>query len=159
MAVDPKQLQIVRRVSVAKLTQGNVVEMSKGSARPSVAVAHVVLETHRMEESAVFMKQIGMRSVLEGPEVSVFELRGGTHLLLMLREGLTPAEAPFELMVDDIRASHEQFEMLGLGPSSIEARPEIDHDVFTLLEPAGNVITVFPSHVTGADPGSIGQPS
>lgn len=51
--------------------------MSEHDQRPPVGVAHVVLETNRMEESARFMRTIGMRPMFDGPEVSVFELRGG----------------------------------------------------------------------------------
>lgn len=116
--------------------------------RPTVAVAHVVLETDRMDESAAFMQAIGMRPVFLGPQVSVLELRGGTHLLLMRRDQLTPGPAPFDLMVDDLHAAHERFTALGLAPSAIEVRPAIDHEVFTVREPAGQVITVFSSHAS-----------
>ena len=57
--------------------------MSEHDQRPPLGVAHVVLETDRMEESAHFMRTIGMRPIYQGPEVSVYELRGGTHLILM----------------------------------------------------------------------------
>lgn len=124
--------------------------MYKTAQRPDVGVAHVVLETDQMEASCQFMRIIGMRSVFEGPEVSVFELRGGTHLLLMAKAAVTGGDATFDLMVDDIHASREKFAALGLDPSSIEPRPQIDHEVFTVREPAGHVITVFSSHVTGA---------
>jgi hypothetical protein len=117
--------------------------------RPPVGVAHVVLETNRMEESARFMRTIGMRAVFEGPEVGVYELRGGTHLILMPKSKVVAGNASFDLMVDDLRATHQRFASLGLAPSAIEARPAIDHEVFTLREPAGHVITFFSSHATG----------
>jgi hypothetical protein len=47
--------------------------MNQLDERPAVGVAHVVLETDRMEASSEFMRTIGMRSVFEGPQVSVFE--------------------------------------------------------------------------------------
>ena len=122
---------------------------STDEQRPSVAVAHVVLDTDRMEESAHFIRTIGMRPVFEGPEVSVYELRGGTHLILMLKSKIVAGDAPFDLMVDDLRATHQRFTSLGLAPSPIEARPTIDHEVFTIREPAGHVITFFSSHVSG----------
>ena len=122
---------------------------STDEQRPSVAVAHVVLETDRMEESAHFIRTIGMRPVFEGPDVSVYELRGGTHLILMLKSKIVAGDAPFDLMVDDLRATHQRFTSLGLAPSPIEARPTIDHEVFTIREPAGHVITFFSSHVSG----------
>ena len=122
---------------------------SASEQRPAVAVAHVVLETDRMEDSAQFIRMIGMRPVFEGPEVSVYELRGGTHLILMLKSKIVAGDAPFDLMVDDLRATHQRFTSLGLAPSPIEARPTIDHEVFTIREPAGHVITFFSSHVSG----------
>lgn len=124
--------------------------MNKTAQRPDVGVAHVVLDTDQMEDSCQFMRIIGMRSVFEGPDVSVFELRGGTHLLLMAKATVTGGDAAFDLMVDDIHISREKFTALGLNPSQIEPRPQIDHEVFTVREPAGHVITVYSSHVTGA---------
>jgi hypothetical protein len=124
-------------------------KMSINEQRPLIGVAHVVLETDRMEESAQFMQAIGMRPFFLGPQVSVLELRGGTHLILMLKSKVAGGAAPFDLMVDDIHATHRQFTSQGLCPSAIEARPAIDHEVFTVREPAGHVITIFSSHVSG----------
>jgi hypothetical protein len=123
--------------------------MSEQDQRPAVGVAHVVLPTDRMKESAQFMRTIGMRSVFDGPEVSVYEMRGGTHLILMLKDKVVAENASFDLMVDDLHATHQRFTSLGLAPSPIEARPAIDHEVFTVREPAGSVITFFSSHASG----------
>ena len=65
--------------------------MNPNESRPPVAVAHVVLETDRMEQSAGFMQSVGMRPVFLGPQVSVLELRGGTHLILMRKDSVTAA--------------------------------------------------------------------
>ena len=123
--------------------------MSEHDPRPPLGVAHVVLETDRMEESSRFMRTIGMRPIFQGPEVSVYELRGGTHLVLMLKNVVLTGNAPFDLMVDDLRETHRRFTSLGLAPSAIEARPAVDHEVFTVREPAGQVITFFSTHVSG----------
>jgi catechol 2,3-dioxygenase-like lactoylglutathione lyase family enzyme len=123
--------------------------MSEDEQRPPLSVAHVALETDRMEESAHFMRTIGMRPVFQGPEVSVFELRGGTHLILMLKREIVAGSAPFDLMVDDLRATHRRFTSRGLTPSAIESRSAIDHEVFTVREPAGHVVTFFSSHASG----------
>jgi ribosomal protein S18 acetylase RimI-like enzyme len=119
------------------------------ASRPKVGVAHIVLETDRMEESSRFMRIIGMRPIFDGPEVSVYEMRGGTHLILMRKENVAKGNASFDLMVDDLRATHERFGAAGLDPSPIEARPTIDHEIFTLREPAGHLITFFSSHASG----------
>ena len=118
--------------------------------RPSVSIAHVVLETDRMDESAQFMRTIGMRQIFQGAEVSIYELRGGTHLILMFKEQISVGTAPFDLMVDDLSATHQQMTALGLAPSTIESKPAVNHSVFTVREPAGHVISVYSSHVSGA---------
>ncbi len=123
--------------------------MNGKDQRPSVGVAHVVLETDRMEESARFMGTIGMRPVFQGPEVSIFELRGGTHLILMLKGEVVPGDASFDLMVDDLHATHRHLASHGLAPSAIESRPGIDHEVFCVREPAGHLLTFFSSHASG----------
>ncbi|MGL4575153.1 MAG: VOC family protein [Burkholderiaceae bacterium] len=123
--------------------------MDNNEERPFVSVGHVVLHTDRMPESQKFVVALGMRPIFEGPEVSVYELRGGTHLILMRQERVTPGDASFDLMVDDLRAAHSRYASLGLAPSEIEARPHIDHEVFYLTDPTGQKITVFSSHASG----------
>lgn len=122
--------------------------MKHADERPPVWVGHVYLDTDRMAASVGFMRAIGMRPVFEGPEVSVFELRGGTHLVLMRKDSVAPGPAPFDLMVDDLHATHRAFAAQGLAPTAIEARPAIDHEVFELREPAGHLFTVFSTHVS-----------
>jgi hypothetical protein len=117
--------------------------------RPALAIAHVVLETDRMAESAAFMRSIGLRPIFEGPETSVLELRGGTHLILIRKDVIQGGDASFDLMVDDLQATHRRFVALGLAPSPIEARRSIGHEVFTVREPAGHRITIFSSHASG----------
>jgi hypothetical protein len=123
--------------------------MSGSDQRPPVAVAHVVLETDRIGESGYFMRMIGMRPIFEGSEVSVYEMRGGTHLILMRKSQIIPDNAPFDLMVDDLLMTHQRFVSLGLHPSAIEARPAISHEIFTVREPAGHTITFFSTHASG----------
>jgi len=123
--------------------------MNQNDQRPPVGVAHVVLQTDRMDDSVQFMRTIGMRPIFDGPEVSVYEMRGGTHLILMRRDKIVAGDASFDLMVDDLQATHQRFTSLGLAPSPIEARPAIDHEAFTVREPAGHVITFFSSRASG----------
>jgi hypothetical protein len=52
-------------------------------------------------------------------------------------------------MVDDLHETHRRLSALGLAPSPIEARPAIGHEVFTLREPAGHLLSVFSSHASG----------
>lgn len=91
--------------------------MKERMQRPPIGVAHVVLETDRIDQSGQFFRTIGMRPIFEGPEVCVYELRGGTHLILMRKIRVVPGDAPFDLMVDNLHEAHEQYTALGLAPS------------------------------------------
>ena len=122
--------------------------MSQADPRPPVWVGHIVLESDRLAESAAFMRQLGMRLIVERPEVAVLELRGGTHLVLIAKPDITAGDAPFDLMVDDLTETHRQFVALGLSPTPIE-RVSPEHEGFRVKEPAGHTITFYSNHVSG----------
>jgi hypothetical protein len=117
--------------------------------RPPLWIGHVVLETDRLEESARFMHTIGMRAVHQESKLAIFELRGGTHLIVIAKSEIVSKEAPFDLMVEDLRATHRRFTSLGLAPSPIEAMPSVDHEFFRVREPAGHLITFYSNHSSG----------
>ena len=123
--------------------------MSDAELRPPVWVGHVVLESDRLAETAEFMRTVGMRPVFEGPGVVILELRGGTHLVVVAKTAVVVGDAPFDLMVEDLQATHVRFTELGLAPTPIEAVPGIDHTFFRLREPAGHVLTFYSNHVSG----------
>ena len=74
------------------------------------------LTTTDVEKTATFMRKFGMRDIFQSESIVVLELRGGTHLLLQPTDDPIPpgTKAPFDLMVDEIDASHEKFEELGI---------------------------------------------
>jgi hypothetical protein len=80
--------------------------------------------------------------------VAVFELRGGTHLVVIAKEKIAADAAPFDLMVDDLHATHKEFTSLGLNPTPIETAANMPHELFRVSEPAGHVITFYSSHVS-----------
>jgi hypothetical protein len=123
--------------------------MSEKDLRPSVWIGHVVLESDRFEDTAQFMRTIGMRSIFPGPRVAVFELRGGTHLVVIAKDKIVAGEAPFDLMVEDLRATHAQFTSHGLQPTPIESADNMPHERFRVREPAGHVITFYSNHASG----------
>ena len=73
-----------------------------------------------------------MRTVFRGDDMAILELRGGTHLLLFRGDAET-GPAPFDLMVEDLDATHDNLSGRGLAVSDI-TRGEI-HDAFTLDGP------------------------
>lgn len=114
--------------------------------RPPVAVGHVFFETFDVAAAAGWFETVGLRPIASGEDFAVLELRGGTHLIVT-KAGRRPkrgAEAPFDLMVDDVDAARRGFAVKGLGPSRIR-RGSI-HDTFTLSGPGGARFTVLSSH-------------
>ena len=68
--------------------------MSEHDQRPPVGVAHVVLETDRMEEFARFMRTIGMRApCLTGRRSPYSNFEGWTHLILMIKDKTVVGDA------------------------------------------------------------------
>ena len=122
--------------------------MKQKDPRPPVWIGHVVLETDRLEESAEFMRKLGMRPIVQRAEVAVLELRGGTHLVLIAKPEITSGDAPFDLMVEDLQESHRRFAELGLAPTPIE-RVSPEHEGFKIREPAGHIITFYSNHASG----------
>ena len=122
--------------------------MSEQDLRPQVWIGHVVLETNQLDETEQFMRLIGMRPIVKRADLAVLELRGGTHLVLLFKPEIVADEAKFDLMVEDLQASHQHFIDLGLAPTPIE-RVSPEHERFTLREPAGHVIAFFSNHVSG----------
>ena len=122
--------------------------MTRIDERPPVWIGHVFMAVTDVRQSAEYMCKLGMREIFQADNISVLELRGGTHLLLQAAsDPITPGTvAPFDLMVDDLEISHEKFDALGLSPSTIQ--DNTFHRSFTLCDPSGYVITVNSSHVS-----------
>jgi hypothetical protein len=117
--------------------------------RPPIWVGHVLLFVGDLARAKSFFLAIGMRDAEPDASVGVLELRGGTHLLLLPSTSpIVPGtRAPFDLMVDDIDASHAAFCKRGLNPSPIQANPT--HRFFLLRAPDGYDVVVNSSHATG----------
>jgi hypothetical protein len=101
--------------------------------------------TGQLDESSKFMQLVGMRLIASGDEFAVLELRGGTHLVLTADPESKLIKADFDLMVEDLDATHARFTELTLNPGDIE-RGQI-HDSFELRDPGGTIITFNSSHV------------
>jgi catechol 2,3-dioxygenase-like lactoylglutathione lyase family enzyme len=114
--------------------------------RPPVWVGHLALNVSDLERSSTFWAAVGMRQVERNDQMTIFELRGGTHLLLFQSDP-APGAAPFDLMVEDIDATHAAWTERGLNVSEIQ-RGQI-HDGFDLTDPDGYVVSVRNSHVVG----------
>lgn len=117
--------------------------------RPPVAVGHVRLNVVDVGAAARWLETVGLRPIVTMDDLAVLELRGGTHVVVRLAERApAPASAaPFDLMVDDVDATHRDYAEKGLSPSPI-SRGRI-HDSFQLTGPDGWRFTVNSSHASG----------
>jgi catechol 2,3-dioxygenase-like lactoylglutathione lyase family enzyme len=114
--------------------------------RPPVAIGHVSLAATDVDAAAQWFERLGLRPIAGDEDFAVLELRGGTHLVVSkaARRPKRGAEAPFDLMVDDLDATHRDFAAKGLKPSRI--RRGTIHDSFDLAGPDGYAVTVLSSH-------------
>jgi hypothetical protein len=119
--------------------------MKTSDMRPPVWVGHVGIYTKLVAESSKFMQLVGMRLITSDDDFALLEMRGGTHLVLTTDPESNLVKGSFDLMVDDIDATHTRFKELGLDPGDIE-RGKI-HDSFEVREPSGTMITFNSSHV------------
>jgi Glyoxalase/Bleomycin resistance protein/Dioxygenase superfamily len=117
--------------------------------RPPVAVGHVRLTVTDIGAAARWLETVGLRPIVTMDDLAVLELRGGTHVVV--RQGERPPApgtgAPFDLMVDDVDATHREYAAKGLSPSPIR-RGHI-HDSFDLTGPDGWAFTINSSHAGG----------
>lgn len=124
--------------------------MSSRDDRPPVWIGHTTLATRDLAGTQDFMTRLGMRPIEDGEKFAVLELRGGTHLLVLQSDSADAGPVPFDLMVEDIDATHrefiEKFREQGIRPSDIE--PGTIHRSFTLTSPAGHVVTFNSTHVS-----------
>jgi hypothetical protein len=114
--------------------------------RPPVAVGHVRLSVVDVEGAARWLETVGLRPIVTMEGLAVLELRGGTHVVVRQAEQRPEpgAAAPFDLMVDDIDATHRDYAAKGLSPSPIR-RGKI-HDSFGVAGPDGWAFTINSSH-------------
>ncbi len=116
---------------------------------PPVAVGHVRLNVTNVDAAARWLETVGLRPIVTLDELAVLELRGGTHVVVRQAEQPPAPEtgAPFDLMVDDVDATHRDYAEKGLSPSPIR-RGRI-HDSFEVAGPDGWAFTINSSHASG----------
>ena len=120
--------------------------METRDERPPVWVGHIALKAPDVNATRDFMVQLGMRPVADGEGYAVLELRGGTHLVVLAADEPQTGVADFDLMVDDLEATHARLRGLGLEPSEIGGG-EI-HSSFSVASPSGHRIVFNSTHVS-----------
>jgi len=131
-------------------------------AKPPVGVGHMSLTVADVEASNRFYVTFGLRVVGKGDDMSILELRGGTHLLLFQRgAAAADVESPFDQAapeVIDLMIEGRTFEELdayrttliasGVCPDPIPDKRYFGHYIFKARDPDGNEVKVSTSHAS-----------
>jgi hypothetical protein len=117
--------------------------------RPPVAVGHVRLPCADVAAAAHWLETAGLRLIVMMEGLAVLELRGGTHVVVRQTDEppMPGTIAPFDLMVDDIDATHRDYSEKRFAPTPIK-RGKI-HDSFEVAGPGGWRFTINSSHASG----------
>lgn len=115
--------------------------------RPTVWIGHIFLPVSEPRRSHDFYVALGMRSVEVADDFAIAELRGGTHLLLAPGEA-TGGDAPFDLMVEDVPATHARYIDAGLDVTAV-SRSVHHPQVFVVCDPDGYKVPVYDDHTVG----------
>jgi catechol 2,3-dioxygenase-like lactoylglutathione lyase family enzyme len=122
---------------------------SENEERPPLWTGHLILYGTDPHRSGSFYEKLGMRPIAVMDAFAVMELRGGTHIVVRKDPNAEGAAAPFDLMVEDLDATREAWESMGVEVSAVGKDELGNHRVFTVTDPDGNTIIVNDSHVVG----------
>ena len=119
--------------------------------RPSAAIGHVFMKTVDIKTTTKFYVELGLRKILENNEMSIVELRGGTHLLFFKnsRKFKKPQKAKFDLMVDDVWSFHKELKKKKKKVSPIYHQAISGHNIFSVKDPDGRLVKIYSTHTDG----------
>ena len=133
---------------------------------PAAAFGHFIMKVSDIGTSYKFYSDMGLRPCGVFPDVAIIELRGGSHILLFSKNGDTSfpvhpsnlgqrsaiVSERLDLMIDgkakgDLEEYRAALIEKGLSVDAIAQDRLFGHHYFQLVDPDGNGITVYTSHV------------
>jgi catechol 2,3-dioxygenase-like lactoylglutathione lyase family enzyme len=137
-----------------------------GNNLPAVAFGHFIMKVSDINVSYQFYTDLGLRPRGIFPDMAIIELRGGSHILFFDKNGEFPFSLTssqlgqrsaffserFDLMIDGKSKSELEVYRItlmekGLAVDAIAQDQLFGHYYFELVDPDGNGITVYTSHV------------
>jgi catechol 2,3-dioxygenase-like lactoylglutathione lyase family enzyme len=130
-------------------------------------VAHLVFKVADLKSSCQFYLKLGLPPFATDEKVAIIELRGGTHLLLLLLSVDEPAgediaesltgqfhkrfSEQFDLMIegkglDELKKYRSELLSRGIAAGDIPDETFFGHYLFCIRDPDGNGITIYTSH-------------
>jgi catechol 2,3-dioxygenase-like lactoylglutathione lyase family enzyme len=130
--------------------------------RSELAPGHIVVHVKDLNKSLKFYRAIGLPEGEREDDIALLELRGGTHVLLIekngaydnlyenSRYGQREAET-FDLMIrgksyKDLDKYRNEIGAAGISADEIPKEVLYGHYYFTLRDPDGNTLTIYTSH-------------
>jgi catechol 2,3-dioxygenase-like lactoylglutathione lyase family enzyme len=139
---------------------------SMDNTLPAAAFGHFIMRVGDVSISYKFYSDMGLRPCGVFPDLAIIELRGGSHILLFGKNGelpfpVTPSNLGqrsaivserLDLMIDgkaksDLEAYRATLAKNGFSVDEIAQDRLFGHHYFQLVDPDGNGITVYTSHV------------
>jgi catechol 2,3-dioxygenase-like lactoylglutathione lyase family enzyme len=122
----------------------------ESSARPPIAIGHVVLRVVDVARSASFYAELGLRPVWQQPSMAILELSGGTHLMLFQAKRPRPgAVRSFDFMVADVAALRVRLEHAGAETTELAEDELSGHRWFQVRDPDGHLLRIYSDHTEG----------
>ena len=134
--------------------------------QPIAAFGHFAMKVNDVDTSYKFYSELGLRPFGKYPGLAIIELRGGTHILLLEKDGELPFSIEsshlgqrgayfnerLDLMIDgksrdDLESFRTTLVEKGLMVEAIAPDQLFGHDYFQLVDPDGNGITFYTSHM------------
>ena len=137
----------------------------KTAAELKLAVGHLVFKVADLKRSCQFYSNLGIPPFFTDEEIAIIELRGGTHLILLLvdsmaGEGIAESltgqfherfSEQFDLMIggkslDELKKYRLELISRGIAAGEIPDETFFGHHLFCTKDPDGNGITIYTSH-------------
>jgi catechol 2,3-dioxygenase-like lactoylglutathione lyase family enzyme len=123
--------------------------MQSTNKRPGIWIGHVTRRVRDVKKSAEFFEAIGLRLITMNALMAILELRGGTHLLLFsdTPDYRTIPNDKFDLMVEDVEASHRALQAKGVKVSKV--KKDRFHTYFEASDPDRHRWRINSDHTEG----------
>jgi catechol 2,3-dioxygenase-like lactoylglutathione lyase family enzyme len=133
---------------------------------PAATLGHFVMKVNDIDTTHQFYAKLGLRPAGIYPDLAIIELRGGTHILIFSKHEELPFsinssqigqrgsffDERFDLMIDSrLRSDLDSYRTTlienGLSVGEISQDQFFGHYYFELVDPDGNGVTLYTSHV------------
>ena len=130
--------------------------------RSELAPGHIVIHVNDLDESLKFYRAVGLPEGEREDDIALLELRGGTHILLVRKNGVYDniyensrygqrESETIDLMIrgksyEDLEKYRNEIASAGISVDEIPEEMLYGHNYLTLCDPDGIVLTIYTSH-------------